>query len=159
MKSRKTAILTLAAAAVTSASLAFASSAGAAVVPVVAGLTTDGTIYVAADDGQWHQVDSATLAALGLSGNTIEWYGELPGTIGDSLVGATAASRTTQATTAAPSAALAGLTTDGTVYMAEDDGLWHQIDSATLAKLGLTGNTIMWYGELPGTIGDPVPAA
>jgi hypothetical protein len=55
--------------------------------------------------------------------------------------------------------ALAGLLVDGSVYVSGADLMWHQIDPATFAALGYDANTIGWfYGSLPGTIGDPVPA-
>ena len=55
--------------------------------------------------------------------------------------------------------ALAGLRVDGSVYVSGDDLLWHRIDPVTFAALGYDANTIGWfYGSLPGTIGDPIPA-
>jgi hypothetical protein len=44
------------------------------------------------------------------------------------------------------------------VYIAGDDGLWHPIDAARLAARGLSTTWITWYGQLPGSVGDPVTA-
>ena len=160
MKELKFALVGIAAAVVVaSALLGLAEPASAAdgSDPAVAGLTTDGSIYVAGDDGLWHQTDSAALAADGLGGDTITWYGELPGTVGDPVATVT---RTTQSgTTTTSDLALAGLTADGSVYVAGDDGLWHYIDGKTFAARGLDANAITWYGDLPGDVGDAVPAA
>ena len=54
---------------------------------------------------------------------------------------------------------LGGLTSDGTIYLAGTDHLWHLIpNTATLKALGLDKYPITWYGRLPGTLGDPLPA-
>jgi hypothetical protein len=159
MKKANTAVLGIAAIVVASLAVGVASPANAAIPSdaVVAGLIPDGTVYVSGDDGLFHQVDSATLASLGLAGKSITWYGELPGSVGDPAT-ATAKVASQSLTVAGTSAVLAGLLTDGTVYIAGDDGLWHPIDAATLAARGLSTTWITWYGQLPGSVGDPVPA-
>ncbi|MBV8396119.1 MAG: hypothetical protein JO064_07660 [Actinobacteria bacterium] len=55
---------------------------------------------------------------------------------------------------------LVGLTTDGTVYLdSSSDGFCHWIpDLATFNGLGYDSNAITWYGDLPCTVGDPLPA-
>ncbi len=54
-------------------------------------------------------------------------------------------------------AALAGLLDDGSVYLAGDDSLWHWIpDAETFNAMGLDWGSVTWYGDLPGTIGDPL---
>jgi hypothetical protein len=159
MKKVNTAVLGIAAIVVASLALGVASPANAAIPSdaVVAGLLPDGTIYVSGDDGLFHQVDSATLASLGLAGKSISWYGELPGSVGDPAT-ATATVASQSVTAAGTSAVLAGLLTDGSVYIAGDDGLWHPIGAATLAARGLSMAWVTWYGELPGSVGDPVTA-
>ena len=57
--------------------------------PALAGLTTDGSIYIDLGDGYWHYVDAATFAADGYSANAITWYGQLPGTVGAPVTPAT----------------------------------------------------------------------
>jgi hypothetical protein len=119
------------------------SAASAADDPVYAGLTSDGSVYRAGDDNMWHRV----AAASGL----VMWYGELPGTLAEDPA------------PAAPGDAppkygivLAGLLGDRTVYVAGDDNMWHEIDQAKRASLGLGDDRVSWYGELPGTIGAPI---
>jgi hypothetical protein len=53
---------------------------------------------------------------------------------------------------------LAGIIGGSTVYVHGEDGLWHPIDSATFAALGYDGGAVQWFGELPGSVGEPVPA-
>jgi hypothetical protein len=53
--------------------------------------------------------------------------------------------------------ALAGLTTDGSIYIRGEDGLWHNVDAETFAASGYDRNTVSWFGQLPGTLGMPVP--
>jgi hypothetical protein len=152
----------------------------------LAGLLLDdgsqGPVYMAGDDGQWHLipgvVDSATASAAGVDWYAITWYGQLPGTIGDAQTSAsppptTATPVDTQPTPAAQPApptsfngALAGLLlpdgTQGPVYNAGDDGQWHLIpgvvDAATASAAGVDWYAITWYGQLPGTIGDELPS-
>ncbi|MBV8480875.1 MAG: hypothetical protein JOY72_11310 [Actinobacteria bacterium] len=49
---------------------------------------------------------------------------------------------------------------DGTVYLdSSSDGFCHWIpDGYTLNALGYDWNTVTWYGDLPCTLGDPLPA-
>jgi hypothetical protein len=54
----------------------------------------------------------------------------------------------------APVAGLPG----GQVFVAQD-GPWHYVpDPETFNALGLDWNAISWYGELPGSIGEPLPS-
>jgi hypothetical protein len=132
----------------------------------LAGLTTDRSVYLAVG-GLWkHIPDPATFAALGLDWNAISWYGELPGSIGDELPSAAppsatpgtnaAAVATTETQAANPALPLAGLLSDHSVYFAAG-GLWHYIpDVETFEALGFDWDSVNWYGELPGSIGDPL---
>lgn len=121
-----------------------------AVTPALAGLLTDGTVYVAGVDGFWHYVDAATFVKAGYDPHAIAWYGDsLPGTIGEPVVPATGNVALAEVTV---TPVLAGLLTDGSVYMAGDDGYWHHVDAATFAENGYGVHAIMWYGELPGSI-------
>jgi hypothetical protein len=125
---------------VASCALVGASVASAAEEPVFAGLTTDGSVYRAGDDGLWHRVAAAS--------NLVTWYGDLPGSL---------APEPSDLTAAEPAAhGLAGLIADGTVYAAGADGLWHEIPAAKFAMLGFGDGLITWYGELPGSVGDPI---
>jgi hypothetical protein len=53
---------------------------------------------------------------------------------------------------------LVGLISTGSVYVHGEDGLWHYIDAATFAALGYDSNAVQWFGELPGSVGEPIPA-
>jgi hypothetical protein len=52
---------------------------------------------------------------------------------------------------------LAGLTTDGTVYVMGDDGMWHWVSAQVFAAEHYDWNAITWYGELYAPVGDPQP--
>src|SRR5262249_42961989 len=45
---------------------------------------------------------------------------------------------------------------DGTLYLGGNDSLWHQVDAATLAALGLGNAPVTTYGSLPGHVGEPI---
>jgi hypothetical protein len=142
-------------------------------VPALAGLTTDNSVYVAGEDGLWHHVpDVATFEALGYEWSAVTWYGDLPGTVGAPLGPASAGDSSVVAVpfaeqpVAAGAAAvpaytgpLAGLESDRSVYLARDDQ-WHHIpDVATFEAMRLDWSAITWYGDLPGTAGEPLPSS
>jgi hypothetical protein len=48
---------------------------------------------------------------------------------------------------------------NGTLYLAGDDSLWHQVDATTLAALGYGDAAVTVYADLlPETIGEPIAA-
>jgi hypothetical protein len=55
--------------------------------------------------------------------------------------------------------ALAGLTTDGSIYALGTDGLWHYLSSEAFKCGGYDFNAVMWFGALPGSIGGSAPYA
>jgi hypothetical protein len=65
-------------------------------------------------------------------------------------------------TTAAPYVpqvgALAGVTTDGSVYVMGEDGMWHWVSAQAFAASHFDWHAIAWYGELYAPIGEPLPA-
>jgi hypothetical protein len=138
------------------ATLTFVTAPAIAAAPsphaTLAGLT-DGSVYMAGQDGQWHWIStSAVFASLGLDPATITWYDELPGDVGDPY---TTVSRSVFA--APEQAAPLGLAAllNGSLFVAGDDGLWHPVTPARFAALGFDRTAVIWYGELPGDVGDP----
>jgi outer membrane protein assembly factor BamB len=117
----------------------------------LAGLLSDGTVYLGGADGLFHALDAATFAASGYSWDAITWYDTLPGTV---AVPAEVLKATAGLETVTPViGALAGLLSDGTVYLAGDDGQFHALDAATFAAAGYDVYAITWYdGALPGTV-------
>ncbi len=124
--------------------------------PALAGLTSDGSVYVDLGDGFWHPIDAATLAADGYDANTVTWYGSLPGTVGTPVpsvipVPSVAAGNVALAEVVA-SPPLAGLLSDGSVYVDLGDGYWHYVSASAFVSAGYSWGNVTWYGDLPGTV-------
>jgi hypothetical protein len=53
--------------------------------------------------------------------------------------------------------ALVSILGTGQTYVLGQDGFWHYVDAETFAALGYSSSSILWFGEVPGSIGDPIP--
>jgi hypothetical protein len=42
-------------------------------------------------------------------------------------------------------------------YVLGQDGFWHSVDSDTFAALGYSRSSVLWFGEVPGNVGEPIP--
>jgi len=140
----------------------------------LAGDTATGQIYLGAE-GTFHLIAPADFVKAGLDQYAITWYAsDLPGSVGAPATREQVASVATNeaaalaelgVTVANPNIAasvplppttklLAGDKATGDVYLAAN-GTFHLISAADFVKAGLTHNSVMWYGGLPGTTGTP----
>jgi hypothetical protein len=114
----------------------------------VAGLLSDGSVYVAADDGYWHPIDMATFVKDGYTYNDVTWYGQLPGTLAPETV----SSYVSFAEFVNPPVNLAGVIGSPTVYIDVGDGYWHPVTAAQFASEHYSMSWVKWFGELSGSV-------